>query len=187
MVFALAKCSLKPVQQDEENANIELQFPFSSRKCPLWGFEASVPSSILPPCGGWESREDAKLGERGAGWDWGDEQQSQHSCLSAPGTEGSRDMRADRVSIRSVPSSFGCSYLHDFTIFWLNSCVDTKKKAVNNVLIPARVFIFHLVLMQKWTICEGCRRWESFLFYISSEWFIACGGFSRSLTMGWSQ
>lgn len=35
MKFALAKCSLKPVQQDEENANIEQEFPFKKETFPL--------------------------------------------------------------------------------------------------------------------------------------------------------
>lgn len=34
-MFALAKCSLKPVQQDEENTNIEQEFPFKKKTCPL--------------------------------------------------------------------------------------------------------------------------------------------------------
>lgn len=35
MKFALAKSSLKPVQQDEENANIEQEFPFKRKTSQL--------------------------------------------------------------------------------------------------------------------------------------------------------
>lgn len=45
MKFALAKCSLKPVQQDEENANIEQEFPFKKKTSPLSPTAASPPSS----------------------------------------------------------------------------------------------------------------------------------------------
>lgn len=51
VIFALVKYRLKPVQQDEANANIELQFPFCNRKCPPWAHNNAFPGFILPPCG----------------------------------------------------------------------------------------------------------------------------------------
>lgn len=79
--FALVKCILEPVQQDEANANIELEFPFCNRKCPPWAHNTGFPGYILPPSGGHESPEETKLGEQSrvcGGWG-GDEQQSQLS------------------------------------------------------------------------------------------------------------
>lgn len=85
-----------------------------------------------------------------------------------------------------------------FTICWSNCWGDTTKNAIDNVATSqcsGVIFGIHFFFLGAKVdiMCEMQRpaqtcnisRWKSFSFF-PFEWFIACGGFSRSLNTVWS-
>lgn len=122
--------------------NLNLHFVIES--APRWAHDGGFSGYILPPSGGWESREESRLGEQRD--EWGEEEQWSQVRLSAQETEGYRDMRDNRAS-RFV---MNC---HDWTAGMIRHIQDLvytvySTQPCNNVIMS----VWRCVLVQKWTL-----------------------------------